>query len=51
MPASRYSTLETSLRDSLRGAFDHLREPVIRGGTWTTDAPYRETAGRIDALH
>jgi hypothetical protein len=27
--------------------FDHLPEPVIPGGTWTTDAPYRETAERI----
>ncbi|MBA3497278.1 MAG: nucleoside phosphorylase [Gemmatimonadales bacterium] len=26
------------------------REPVYRGTVWTTDAPYRETAGRISEL-
>lgn len=24
--------------------FDHLREPVLACASWTTDAPYRETA-------
>ncbi len=31
------------------GAFDDLPEPVLRGGTWTTDAPFRETEAAIAA--
>ncbi len=31
------------------GAFDDLPEPVLRGGTWTTDAPFRETEVAITA--
>jgi uridine phosphorylase len=33
----------------LAGAFDQLSEPVLVGSSWTTDAPYRETAAAIEA--
>jgi purine-nucleoside phosphorylase len=32
------------------GAFAGMPEPVVRGATWTTDAPYRETAEAIGAM-
>jgi len=32
------------------GAFDTLRVPVERGATWTTDAPFRETAETVEAM-
>ena len=32
------------------GAFKELRQPVLRGATWTTDAPFRETADAIAAM-
>lgn len=31
----------------MAGAFDAIRVPVQRGSTWTTDAPFRETADTI----
>jgi uridine phosphorylase len=34
----------------MHGAFDDLRVPVLRGATWTTDAPFRETAGAIAVM-
>jgi uridine phosphorylase len=34
----------------MRGAFDNLRVPVLRGATWTTDAPFRETAEAITVM-
>jgi purine-nucleoside phosphorylase len=32
------------------GAFDDLPVPLLRGATWTTDAPFRETAEAIAAM-
>lgn len=48
-PPGRWSRLDDRLRRRLAGAFDHLPEPVWPGSSWTTDAPYRETACAIDA--
>jgi uridine phosphorylase len=49
LPPARWSRLDTTLHDKLAGAFGHLPEPVVTGDSWTTDAPYRETAAAIDA--
>ena len=46
---ARWSSLDDRLLDRLGGAFAHLQEPVVTGTSWTTDAPYRETAGAIEA--
>ncbi|MGD9620774.1 MAG: nucleoside phosphorylase [Mycolicibacterium sp.] len=48
-PPGRWSRLDAELQRRLVGAFDHLAEPVSRGASWTTDAPYRETACAIEA--
>lgn len=48
-PPGRWSRLDDMLRHRLAGAFDHLPEPVRSGSSWTTDAPYRETASAIEA--
>jgi len=48
-PPGRWSRLNDALRQRLAGAFDHLREPVRPGSSWTTDAPYREIAAAIEA--
>lgn len=48
-PPGRWSRLNDELHQRLSGAFDHLREPVRPGSSWTTDAPYRETANAIEA--
>src|SRR4029450_11943538 len=38
------------LLSALQGAFDDFRIPVLRGATWTTDAPFRETAEAIAVM-
>ncbi|MGD9620643.1 MAG: nucleoside phosphorylase [Mycolicibacterium sp.] len=48
-PPGRWSRLDTTLQQRLAGAFDQLPEPVRSGASWTTDAPYRETASAIEA--
>jgi uridine phosphorylase len=48
-PPGRWSRLDDKLRRRLAGAFAHLPEPVWPGSSWTTDAPYRETACAIAA--
>jgi uridine phosphorylase len=44
---SQWSYLSKPLSDGLAQAFDELDEPVHRGSSWTTDAPFRETASAI----
>jgi purine-nucleoside phosphorylase len=48
-PRGRWSRLDDRLLRRLAGAFAHLPEPVWPGSSWTTDAPYRETACAIEA--
>jgi uridine phosphorylase len=50
LPAAEFSEANKRLLADLGGAFDGLRVPVLSGGTWTTDAPYRETAEAIAAM-
>ena len=47
MPPSEYSHANRDLVARMENAFEDLSEPVERGATWTTDAPYRETAQAI----
>lgn len=49
LPPAKYAALSPALGTALIGAFDVLGEPVHRGATWTTDAPFRETETAIDA--
>lgn len=47
LPPDRYSTLDASLRERLSAAWEHGRVPRYAGSSWTTDAPFRETAQAI----
>lgn len=49
LPPAQWSRLDADLLRSLDGAFRDLPEPVWPGTSWTTDAPYRETASAIEA--
>jgi uridine phosphorylase len=49
-PPAEFSHADEGLLARLDGAFAGLRVPVERGATWTTDAPFRETADRIAAM-
>jgi uridine phosphorylase len=50
LPSAEFSHADTALLALMDGAFGHLPVPVDRGGTWTTDAPFRETAETIAAM-
>lgn len=50
LPPSAFSDAPEALIARLDGAFDDLGIAVLRGATWTTDAPFRETAGAIEAM-
>ncbi|MCP4383844.1 MAG: nucleoside phosphorylase [Hyphomicrobiales bacterium] len=50
LPPSTHSTLPQAMAEALEGAFDNLSVPVLRGATWTTDAPFRETSDAIAAM-
>lgn len=50
LPPSRFSTAAPILIEDLQGAFDDLKLRVLRGASWTTDAPFRETQEAIDAM-
>jgi uridine phosphorylase len=47
---SQFSDADPAILDALSGAFDHVGVPVMRGATWTTDAPFRETHEAIEQM-
>lgn len=47
LPPSQFSLMPSGLDRRLRDAFNGLPEPVYRGASWTTDAPFRETETAI----
>lgn len=49
LPAGEYSHAPASALRCLEGAFDASAVEVLRGASWTTDAPFRETADAIAA--
>jgi len=50
LPPAEFSHGDEELLNAMSGAFVGLRVPVERGATWTTDAPFRETAEAIAAM-
>lgn len=50
LPAAEFSHADAGLLAHLNDAFAHLRVPVEKGATWTTDAPFRETADAIASM-
>ena len=47
-PPSPYSYLHPFLRDVICSAWNHSHVPLHAGGSWTTDAPFRETEEMIE---
>ena len=47
-PPSPYSEPRPGLLEMLRGVFEEEAVPVARGASWTTDAPFRETATNLE---
>jgi uridine phosphorylase len=50
MAPAEFSDADGKLLASVEPAFAGLAVPVVRGATWTTDAPFRETAETIAAM-
>ncbi len=51
LPPSDYAVLSDDLKARLANALNDLSdlpEPIVRGTTWTTDAPFRETESAIE---
>lgn len=49
LPPGEWADLNPELSTALRDAFDGLDEPIHRGSSWTTDAPFRETAAALES--
>jgi len=49
LPASDYVNADVDLIAAVNAGLSEAGEPVERGSTWTTDAPFRETTEAIDA--
>jgi uridine phosphorylase len=47
LPPADFSSIGERLLSALDGAFTDTPVPVYRGATWTTDAPFRETASAV----
>lgn len=50
LPPSEFSEADPALIEAVSAAVGEMRVPIERGATWTTDAPFRETAGTISAM-
>jgi len=50
LPPTTYSNAPEALIAVLEEAFYDLELPVLRGATWTTDAPFRETDDAIESM-
>jgi uridine phosphorylase len=49
LPPAAFSAAPSDVLALMDGAFDGLAIPIERGATWTTDAPFRETAEAVAA--
>jgi uridine phosphorylase len=47
LAASRYADADPTLTDAVARALADTSTPLIRGASWTTDAPFRESASLI----
>lgn len=50
LPPSEYASADASLVELAAEALKPLHVQIERGGSWTTDAPFRETAKQIAAM-
>lgn len=51
LPPGRWRELAPELLAAFDGVFEGIAQPVHRGATWATDAPFRETPEAITAKH
>jgi uridine phosphorylase len=51
LPPALYCGIQPTLINCLEGVFGGTQPRVLRGTTWTTDAPFRETTEAIEFAH
>ncbi|WP_193608408.1 nucleoside phosphorylase [Nocardioides lijunqiniae] len=49
LPPARWVEADPDARRTLEAVLESRSVPFVSGPTWTTDAPYRETAGKVAA--
>jgi uridine phosphorylase len=49
LPPTRYAQADAALATAVAEALDGTPTPVLRGASWTTDAPFRESATLIES--
>ena len=49
LPAARYSLADVALCDAVARGLARVKTPLLRGASWTTDAPFRETASLVES--
>lgn len=49
LPPSEFIEIDRALLDAVAEPLSRIAVPVHRGATWTTDAPFRETAEAVEA--
>lgn len=47
LPASRFAEADPALAEAVARALAHTDVPLVRGASWTTDAPFRESESLI----
>ena len=49
LPPARYADADVALTDAVARSLAGIATPLLRGASWTTDAPFRESASLIAA--
>lgn len=49
LPPARYAEADPALAAAVARALDGTSPPLLRGASWTTDAPFRESAALIES--
>ena len=49
VPPTRFAEADAALASAVARAFDGTPTPLLRGTSWTTDAPFRESAALIES--
>jgi uridine phosphorylase len=49
VPPARFAEADAALANAVARALDGIPTPLLRGASWTTDAPFRESAALIES--
>jgi uridine phosphorylase len=49
LPPARFADADVALASAIARALDGTATPILRGASWTTDAPFRESAALVES--